>query len=508
MSVMLEKFIAAHKKGTPLIGISTSDQNAVLESIIELSYKTEKETVALNKLPLLRWDVIRALVGLNKGGQEAVSRAIGDQDPVAATRGAADMLDVASRLPKESIVFMLNAQRWLNADDNDSRIVAQGVANLRDLYKSNGQCLVMLAPSFALPPEIAQDVMLLDDPLPTTKELEQIVLDEYEQHEAKAPDVQTMARAVEALRGLPAFPARQVVALNLTRKKGDLNLSGVWARKISIIEQTPGLSVWTGKSTFKDIGGCGNIKNFLTKLFAGRRRPWGIAFIDEIDKAMAAVGTDTSGVSQEMAGQFLSWTQDTDAFGLMFLGPPGAAKTAIAQTAGNEAGVPLITVSITGMKASLVGESTRNLATALKVINAVTDGNTLVIATANRVAALSAELRRRFAQVFYFDIPEMSERDLIWPIYMRKYELEEQQKPADTNWTGADIRKCCEIAWRLNCSLLEASTYVVPVAVANPEAIKKLQAEANNSYISAAYEGLYTLRDETTSSTRSRTVRG
>jgi hypothetical protein len=502
MSVMLEKFVAAHKKSTPLIGISTSDQAAVMESVIGLS--------EMQKLPLLRWDVIRALVGLNKAGQAAVARVIGDQDAVAATRGAADMLDVASKLPPESMVFMFNAMRWLNADDTDSRVVAQGIANLRDLFKSNGQCLVMLAPSFSLPPEIAQDVMLLDDPLPSTKDLEQIVLDEYEQHEAKAPDGATMARAVEALRGLAAFPARQVVALNLTKKKGELNISGLWSRKVSIIGQTPGLSVWTGKSTFKDIGGCGNIKNFLTRLFNGRNRPVGIGFADELEKAVAGSSGDTSGVSQEMHGQLLQWMTDTDAFGLLFVGHPGAAKTAVAQAIGNEAGVPLIAMNITAMKASLVGESTRNLNNALRVIDAVTDGRALIVGTCNRISGLSPELRRRFSQVMFFDLPTMEERDMIWPIYLRKYELDDtQQKPADTNWSGADIRKCCEIAWRLNCSLLEASQYVVPVAIANPEAIKRLREEATNKYISAAYEGFYTgPADEQQTSTRSRAVRG
>lgn len=514
MSVMLEKFIAADKKSTPLVGINTSDQAAVIESIIGLS--------EMKKRPQLRWDVVRGLVGLNDLGQRAATKVMGDVDPVSASRSPLDMLGLAEKLPQESVVFMHNAMMFLDPEDKDSKFVIQGIANLRDLYKSQGMCLVMLAPLFYLPPEIAQDVMLLDDPLPTSKELQQIVNDEYEQHEAKAPDDKTMSRTIEALRGLPAFSARQVVALNLTKKVGKLNLSGVWERKIKIIEQTPGLSIWTGKSTFQDIGGCTNVKNFLTRLFNGNRPPWAIAFWDEIEKLFGGVGGDLSGVSQEMLGMILSWMQDTGAIGMIFIGHPGAAKTAIAQAAGNEFQKPLIVSSITAMKSSYVGASTRNLGVALKVTDAVSDGNTMVIATCNKIAALPPELRRRFTLgTYFFDLPTRAEREMIWPIYIAKPDKDatgpltkEQTTPEDgiplddINWTGAEIRQCCNIAWRLNCTLKEAAQYIVPVATANPAGVKILREEAHKRFISASQPGFYLNPEaEETKSTGGRMVR-
>ena len=39
-------------------------------------------------------------------------------------------------------------------------------------------------------------------------------------------------------------------------------------------------------------------------------------------------------------GTMLSWMQDRGADGLIFIGPPGAAKSAIGKTAGATAGIP------------------------------------------------------------------------------------------------------------------------------------------------------------------------
>jgi ATPases of the AAA+ class len=59
-----------------------------------------------------------------------------------------------------------------------------------------------------------------------------------------------------------------------------------------------------------------------------------IVFLDEIEKAFAGTGTDLSGVKTEMTGTMLTWMQDNEADGLIFIGPPGAAKRAVAKATG------------------------------------------------------------------------------------------------------------------------------------------------------------------------------
>src|SRR5207302_4234048 len=239
-------------------------------------------------------------------------------------------------------------------------------------------------------------------------------------------------QAVDALRGLAAFSAEQVTAMSL--HESGLDLNGLWERKRQMISATPGLIVYNGSEKFDDIGGCDQVKEFMRGIIKGLEAPRVVVFIDEIEKAMAgssAGASDSSGVSQDFLGTLLSYMENTEASGCIFIGPPGAAKSAISKATGSEAGVPTIMLDLGGMKASLVGESETRLRNALKVITAVGGGRALFLATSNKIANLPPELRRRFTDgTFFFPLPdsetnyvERTERDRFWPLYLKKYKL-------------------------------------------------------------------------------------
>jgi hypothetical protein len=487
MSDFLKQFRAARRVSTPLVAVRTPDSAATIKSI----------AAALNGSapPLLQWDAVRGLAGLNESGQTALAT-LGDEmmdatDPVSS-------LIAAERLPTKSLLFLHNAQRAL-----ESAIVVQAVWNLRDAFKQNMRTLVLLCPDVQLPPELANDVLLLDEPLPIHAELEQIVKDAYAAAELAEPDGSTLGQATDALAGLAAFPAEQVTMMNLT--SDGLDLSGLWELKRQTIEQTPGLNVWRGGETFADIGGVENIKAFLSRVIAGAAPPRAIVFIDEIEKALAGAGGgaghDTSGVSQDQLGTLLSWMQDNSAAGIICIGPPGTAKSQIAKATGNEAGVPTIALDLGAMKGSLVGESEQRLRTALKVVKAMAQDKVLFIATCNRIAVLPPELRRRFTfGTFFFDLPTAAERDLIWGLYTRKYDLPENafgEQIHDDGWTGAEIKQCCEIAYRLRCTLAEAAAYIVPVSRSAADQIEQLRGTASGRFISASQPGVYRLEKST-----------
>lgn len=202
---------------------------------------------------------------------------------------------------------------------------------------------------------------------------------------------------------------------------------------------------------------------------------------------------DTSGVSQSLLGTLLSWMQDKRVNGCIFVGPPGAAKSAVAKSAGNEAGAPTVEFDLGGMKKSLVGESEQNLRLALKTADAMAQGRILVIATCNHIAGLPPELRRRFALgTFYFDLPDKDEREAIWKIHTSRYGISNPQiNFDDTGWTGAEIEQACKLSSLLDCSLDDASGYIVPVSIAAADKIAELQREATGKFISASYPGTY-----------------
>lgn len=368
---------------------------------------------------------------------------------------------------------------------------AQAIWNLRDKFKAIGATLVLLGPAFRVPAELKHDSVVISEELPGEAELEKRAKSVCK--DAGAAEDQDWEKIVDTVRGLSAFGAEQVIAMSVIKRDDTLTLdmAGLWERKVKMIEQTPGLSVWKGGESFADIGGCDNVKRFLRDILKGNAAPRAICFIDEVEKSLAANSSDSSGVSQDYLRALLTYMQDAETAGMIFIGPPGAAKSVIAKAAGNEANIPTISLDLGGMKGSLVGESEQRLRAALKVIDAVSAKQSLFIATCNSLSVLPPELKRRFTLgTFFFPLPSAEDRKMIWAIYENRFKLT-GEKPRDENWTGAEIKQCAQIAWRLGCTLREAAKFIVPVAVSAKETIEKLCREASGKFISAANDGFY-----------------
>lgn len=488
MEKFASAFHAARKVSTPLVAVRTADPASTVR------FATEAVKAARRQPAAVAWDVMRGLYALGNESAEELAQVLGDREP--STVGPADALLLARALGEDAIVFYANAHRFWNEAS-----VMQGIWNLRDAFKANGRMLVLLAsPGATLPAELAQDVYLLDEPLPSPEDLARITNETFKDAGLDEPEVNVLRRAVDALIGLAAFPAEQALAMSLVN--GKLDTEDLWERKRQIIEQTPGLSVWRGGETFDDLGGLDNVKRFLCAVLAGIDPPRIIVFIDEIEKAIAGTGTDLSGVKSEMTGTMLTWMQDHEADGALFIGPPGVCKSAAARAAGNSAGIPTIAFDLTAMESSLVGASGERLRSALNVVEAVSRGRALFIATCNSIASLPTELRRRFTLgTFFFDLPTAEERDAIWQIYLKKYGISGEVLN-DPGWTGAEIKECCRKAHRLKMSLKEASEYIIPVSRSAAEQIKALRQTASGKFLSASKPGVYRYDEEAATTPR------
>ena len=319
-------FHAARCVSTPLVAVRTADPASTTHFVIE-ALKQGRELPSL-----LGWDVMRGLYAISRESGDELGRVLGDRE--AATVGPADALLLAQQLREDGLLLYANAHRFWNEPG-----VMQGIWNLRDPFKATGRMLVLLAvPGATLPAELGQDVLILDEPLPSTDHLERIVRETFKAAELAEPERCVIGKAVDALIGLAAFPAEQALAMSLVKR--ELDTEDLWERKRQVIEQTPGLSVWRGGETFDDIGGVENVKSFLRAVLAGVDPPRVIVFIDEIEKAFAGTGTDLSGVKTEMTGTILTYMQDREADGCVFIGPPGGAKSATAKATGGTAGIP------------------------------------------------------------------------------------------------------------------------------------------------------------------------
>lgn len=470
---LCERLLAARRVSVPLVAIETADPAATIALFRGEAFAAVGSTATV----LVSWDVINGFLPLNEAGRQAlsqISEAEGVIDPVAA-------LIVAQQLPAGSVLVFHNAHRFM-----DGVPVVQGVWNLRDKYKSNFRMLVLLAPVWKLPVELQADVVVVDHPLPSAEEISAQVAKIVKAAKlgGGVPD-----GAVDALRGLTAFQAEQQAAM-AARKTG-IDVDDLWESKRKLVEQTPGLSIEGGSSGFDSIGGVPVVKSFIKSVLTGNRKPKAIVFIDEIEKALAGVGGDTSGVSQDQLGALLSYMQDNRSTGCLFIGPPGAAKSVVAKAAGAECGIPTVKLDLGATKGGLVGQSEEQLRKALKTISAVSDGNALWIATCNSIGVLPPELRRRFTLgTFFFDLPDAEERKAIWEIYRKRYSLK-GALPEDAGWTGAEIERACDIADRLGVSLKEAANFIVPVSRAAADQINALRASASGKFLSASHPGVF-----------------
>ena len=469
---------AARRVGTPLVAIRTADPASAVAQVSATVNGKKSEP------PVIVWDFASGLHGRNDTGKSALAKVLGEST---AALGPGDALALAQRLTADSILFLLNPQRLWEQPD-----VVQGVWNLRDVFKAGGQMLVLVTPpGAALPVELQNDVMVIDEPLPGTEDLARLVTETFDSANLPAPDDVTVSKGVDALIGLAAFPAEQVLAMSLS--KNGVDFDRLWERKRQAVEQTPGLTVWRRGETFDQIGGCDNIKRFLTAVLQGQEAPRVIVFVDEIEKAFAGSGTDMSGVKTEMTGTMLSWMQDRGADGTIFIGPPGAAKSAVAKAAGATAGIPTVAFDLSAMQSSLVGGSGERLRAALQIVDAISQGRSLWIATCNSITSLPPELRRRFTLgTFFFDLPSPEERKAIWEIYLSRWSLS-GDLPDDDGWTGAEIKECCRKAWRLRLSLQESAEYIVPVSRSAADQIESLRRQASGRFLSAAQAGVFTV---------------
>ncbi len=208
MKTIVEQFDRARMGGVPLLGIRTPDPGATIRALER----------ARNGTPMLLWDCIRGVKAINDAGLPLIDRMLGGKpeetlwNPVTTLRRAY----VKDVLPPRTILFFANPQRFLHEP-----AVIQAIWNLREVFKADERTLVLLAPSLKLPPELAQDVLMLDEPYPTPTELAAIVIATYDSLRGEVPtlpkpDAKMIERCVDAMTGLSAFAAETAAAMSMT----------------------------------------------------------------------------------------------------------------------------------------------------------------------------------------------------------------------------------------------------------------------------------------------------
>jgi len=497
---LIEQVRAARRANTPLLAIETQDQPNCQSRIGE---------VLKEKAVLFAWDAVRGLRPINPAAVDWTVTFLGvkDSKPVeqeaaikqlAANTGAPiAALDFAQNLPPRAAMLMTNLGKW-TADP----VVATAILNLRETFKRNKRTLIATSDGWSLSGDLSTSMVLLEESLPTPAEREAILAKLYAGAKRKGDDGEPVPafpalspeesrEAVIASSGLSAFMVEETFSMSLVPEKG-LDMKSVWERKKVAFDQIDGLTLENEGPTFEDIRGLSQILKRQRKHFEGKNAAAVIVRIDEIEKALAGIGTDTSGTATGALGYLLKAMEDFGWTGFLAVGPGGAGKSLVSKALGREFRRPVVEFDIKGTDDKFVGESGRKMRAALRAIRGLADGRpVLVVGTCNKLDILPPELKRRFKQgIWFFDLPNAEGRDAIWKLYERKHGVK-GKRPAAGNWTGAEIRNCVEMAADEDMTLIEAAEFIVPVAEADPLALRKLRALAHERFLNADAPGVY-----------------
>jgi hypothetical protein len=486
-----EKISKAAGKGVPLVLVRTADMPEAVRGI----------AAGLGALsppvPVVAWDLARGPRAANQAGEHALALLTQD-DPPSALIDPGEVLVAAARMPQRSVLVMSGAHRVLDGSPAAARAAAAILA-LRDDYASTTRVLVLLAPSCELPVELAGDVYVVDEALPDEAARAAIATELLGEANVAADDA-TIGRVVRSTRGLPAFAVAQTIAL-ATQPGAGLDEADLHARWIEAVNTTQGLTVDLSGYTLADVAGLGSFKTFVGAVAAGKNPPDTIVRIDEGEKAFAGAfgGSDSSGVSQGIFGQLLTFMEEENATGLIAYGPPGAGKSLCSVAMGAACNAPTISLDVGALKGSLVGQSEERARNALRTVKSFA-GRTFWILTCNSDAQLPPELRRRFKMgTWFFDLPNGEERAALVAMYSAKYGVPATDWPERMEgWSGAEIRNCAELAAQLSLSPRQAAQWIVPVAQSAADRIEALRASAAGKYLSASEGGPYVYRGPAT----------
>ena len=481
--MLIEQFAEYVRACFAGIWIETFEPDEALREIAELCRNEEWS--------LATWDVER---GLNVGGagmgegMEGGSHQVATTDPVAAIQSASALASDDGA----GILVLQNFHRLLGSLE-----VIQAMSRQIGVGKQNRTFLVVLAPVVQIPVELEKQFVVIQHELPDREQLQTIV-EEVATEEGELPGSDGLDRVLDSAAGLTRYEAEGAFSLSLVRH-GRVEPEVIWSLKSQTLRKSGLLGLYRGGERFDQLGGLDNLKAF--SLRALRRR---------------------------------NGRTDCRPKGVLLLSPPGCGKSAFAKSLGNETGRPTLTLDFGAMMGSLVGQSEGNIRKALRIADAMSpcvlfcdelekglsgagssngdsgvtsrvfgsfltwlndrDSEVFVVATCNDISRLPPELVRaeRFDGIFFVDLPDAEQRETIWQIHLRTFDLDaDQQRPTDKSWTGAEIRSCCRLAALLDVPLVQAALNVVPVATTAADSVERLRQWASGRCLSADHAGVF-----------------
>ncbi len=374
---------------------------------------------------LFQWSITRGLRRVS--GARSISISEQSRDP-------AEALAAITRVTEPSLVVLKDFHAFL-----DSAGVIRALRELAQDLKSTYTTVILLGPVLTIPVELEKEVSVLDVPLPSFKDLYQLlkeIVTVVRQGNKARVDLsrEQAEQLIKAAQGLTLSEAENAFAKAIANDgvldKDDIRL--VLDEKRQVIRKSGLLEFIGAEDELQHVGGLDELKGWLT----GRNGAFG-----------------------EAARKFgLPHPK-----GLLLLGVQGCGKSLTAKAIASQWSLPLLRLDLGRIFSSLIGSSEENLRRAIRVAEsvspavlwideiekglagsagaAVTDSGVsarvfgslltwlqektapvFVVATANRIDALPPELLRkgRFDEIFFIDLPSSAERRDIFRIHLQR----------------------------------------------------------------------------------------
>jgi len=395
------------KSRTSIIWIRTKEEER-LEKILKLSCES------LNIRKYVRWDCVCGIKGtINDEGKFS-------NNP----------LGVLNWLKEQSseISTILLVKDFHKFYDDPS--VNRTIKELSSLLKETNHNLIISSHLFPSSEELDELITILNLPLPDQKELKNLI---------KKIAINTNSNLEEedlnelsiASSGLTEIKVKQVTAKALAQrgKISKEDIKDILEEKKQVIARSEILEFFEAKSSQDDIGGLNVLKVWLNqryRAFSKEARDYGLP----IPKGVLLVGAQGTGKSLTAKSISKSWSMPLLRLdvGRLFSSLVGSSEARTRETISRAEAMSPCILWIDEIDKGFGGDARSDGGTSQRVLASLLtwmaekESPVFVIATANAIDKLPAELLRkgRFDEIFFLDLPNSEERLSILDLHLKK----------------------------------------------------------------------------------------
>lgn len=463
----------------------------------------------------------RVEYSIRKNIKNTLKRSVFTWDFIDGYSGNPNHSGIAKRNPIQSLEFIerLNSETpavFILKDYNrfiEDLAISRKLRNISRVLKLQPKTIIIIGSELNIPKELQDLITVVQFNLPLedeiTKELNRLI----EALKIKV-DSKVFETLVRSCQGLSIERIRRVLSKIIAsyRTIDENSILTLLSEKKQIISQTEILEYWSVDENINNLGGLGNLKDWLSK----RQTAFGLKAINyglPTPRGVLLIGIQGTGKSLTAKAIASDWQLPLLKLdvGKLFGGLVGESESRLRQ---------MITVTETISPCILwideidkafsnsenkgdSGTSNRVLATFISWLSEKTKP-VFVIATANNIEALPIEILRkgRFDEIFFLDLPEKEEREEIFTIHLQQFrpnswedfncvQLAEQ---TDT-FSGAEIRQTViEAMYQAfyeqreftTEDILQAIKELIPLANLESQQMVKLQKWASSGRIRLA----------------------